>query len=265
MLDSLPVAWKLLILGSIQGVSEFLPISSDGHLVLANHFLGLEQDQLGTAVWLHLGTLAATCVVYWREVLQILRGDWRLALAVFIAMIPAGIVGLSFRSFFEAAFASVIATGGFLCLTGAALVLGELVFRWRGQQREAITLGDAVWVGIAQALAILPGVSRSGMTISAGIACGMRRDRAATFSFLLAIPTVGGAVLVEGYQTVRQGGTAIDPQWLLLGIVSSFVVGFIALRGLLAMLRRFPMYGFAIYCVLLGSSVVLYELVPGMH
>jgi undecaprenyl-diphosphatase len=247
---------KILVLGAIQGVTEFLPVSSDGHLVLAQHLLGFTDDELALAVWLHLGTLAATMAVYWRPFVRILYGDWRLGSAILVAMIPAGVIGITCRSFFDEMFSSVDAVGFFFWITAAALFLGEWLFRGESVDREQVTLRDATIVGLAQALAILPGVSRSGLTISAGLACGLRREAAARFSFLLAIPTVAGAVLIQGIETMQHGMPAYDPFWLAAGVLVSFAVGLGSLNVLLALLRRFRMHAFGVYCLVLGAVVV---------
>ncbi len=247
---------KILALGALQGVTEFLPVSSDGHLVLAQHLFGLTEDELALAVWLHLGTLAATLVVYWRQVMQIVSGDWKLGSAVLVALIPAGVVGITCRSFFADMFSSVAAVGFFLWITAAALFLGEWLFRGNFVEREQVTLWDATIVGLAQVLAILPGVSRSGLTISAGLVCGLGRETAARFSFLLAIPTVAGAVLVQGIDTMQHGMPAYDPLWLAAGVFASFVVGLASLKALLALLRRYRLYAFAVYCLVVGGVVV---------
>jgi undecaprenyl-diphosphatase len=256
-----PLGWKVIILGIVQGVSEFLPISSDGHLLLAEHAFGISQNQLSLVIWLHLGTLAATCLVYWRELRDILRGDWWTALLLVMAMLPAAAFGLTCKSMLEEKFYHIEALGYFFWVTALALFLGERIFRTNGIERETISVTDALVIGIAQALAILPGVSRSGMTIAAGLACGLRRPAAARFSFLLSIPAVGGAVLLEGYETVLQDNSSLDPWPIAVGVITSFVAGLIALRWLLWLLRRYPMHGFAIYCTLLGAAVFVWGVV----
>ena len=250
--------WQMVLLGAVQGLAEFLPISSSGHLVLVSHLIGIQTGQLETTIWLHFGTLGATCVVYRRDLWRLLRGNWKLAWTLGIALVPAGVVGLAWHDFFEQVFSNLTLVGFFFWLTAVALFLGERMFRtWPTGRREVRTI-DALWIGAAQAVALLPGTSRSGLTISAGLACGIRREAAARFSFLLSIPTVAGSVFVEfisGYGQADGSGGA-EGFSVLAGVFTSFVVGWIALEGLIALLRRYPMYVFAIYCLLLGAAVL---------
>ena len=252
--------YQVILLGVVQGIAEFLPISSSGHLVLAGALLGFEGDRLGMVIWLHVGTLGATCAVYRREIFCLLRGDWQLAFSIAIALVPGGVLGLTLGSKLESVFESLISVSLLLWVTATTLVVGEWLFLARDASREQVRPKEAVWIGIAQATALLPGISRSGVTIAAGLACGIRREAAARFSFLLAIPTVGGAALVEWIRTVQHGEITMDFPTVLVGILASFVAGVLALNVLIALLRRYPMYVFSVYCFLVGGFVLMSEM-----
>jgi undecaprenyl-diphosphatase len=256
-----PELVSLLALAVIQGVSEFLPISSDGHLVLAQHFMGLTGPHLAIDVALHLGTLAAVGVVFWRDLLGLLRharseGGRELALLV-LGSLPLAIVGLGFRDQIESLFSSGRAAALGLLGTAGFLWVGErarrLSLRRPRAEARALDWRDAVWIGSAQALAILPGVSRSGTTIATALARGTEATAAARFSFLLSVPAVSGAVLLEVPQLVRSGGFGPELAWAVL---LTFVVGVVALRFLLAFLGRGAFRWCALYCVTVGGAAL---------
>ncbi len=261
---------QLTILGLIQGLTEFLPISSSGHLVLVGRIVGLGASaSLHTTIWLHMGTLAATCLVYRSELWRMVRADWRLMAGVLLAMVPAAVVGTQFGSYFDRLFAaprlSVQVTAAMLIATGLAMTVGERISNRWSEQATRVTWWQALAIGFAQALAILPGSSRSGMTIAAGLIGGLQRRAAADFSFLLSVPTVGGAVLVDAAGLLQDSGSlastsAVPPAAILLGTTVSFVTGLVALKWFLHVLRRWPLYTFASYCCALGALILLLEL-----
>lgn len=244
----------MLVLALIQGISEFLPISSDGHLTLAQQVMGLEGPHLGIDVALHLGTLGSVLVVFRRDLVvmlrEMLRGDRREPLLIVLASIPAAVVGLGLKKFIEPLFDSGRAAALGLLGTALALWIGE-----RARRRmipgagHAVGWRDALWIGSAQALAILPGISRSGTTIATALVRGTNATQAARFSFLLSIPAVGGAVLLEVPELVRDGQFSRE---LALAVVASFVIGVGALRFLLTFLGRGAFRWCAIYCCVLG-------------
>lgn len=252
----------LLTLALLQGVSEFLPISSDGHLVLAQHFMGVAGPQLAIDVALHLGTLAAVVAVFWRPLVEVLaqawRGERRELFLLFLGSLPAAIVGLALRKEIEPLFGSGRAAALGLLGTAVFLFLGERARRRsvaEAQSGRALGWADALLIGSAQALAILPGVSRSGTTIATAVARGVDAGQAARFSFLLSVPAVGGAVLLEVPELVRAGGFGTE---LALAVLASFVVGVFALRFLLAFLGRGAFGWCAAYCLALGTTALLW-------
>ena len=258
--------WQGILLGLVQGLTEFLPVSSDGHLAVIGHVAGVRTPGVFVEVALHLATLGSILVVYggrfWRLALDVLRRQpeaLRYAGLLIIGMIPAGFVGIFLKHLIERAFESLWAAGiGFL-VTGACL----WSTRRKGPQGAAQpTPGGAVIIGLAQAFAPLPGVSRSGTTISSGLWVGLGAVAAADFSFLMAIPLIAGAGLVEArHASVDIAQVGAVP--LLVGCIVAFLSGVFAIRFLVAMLRRGRFYAFAPYCFAVGLFTLAYALWHG--
>ena len=255
-----PGLWSLLVLAVVQGVTEFLPVSSDGHLVLVQTWLASGGPHLAIDVALHIGTLAAVLVVYRRELSALLRelgaGSARELGLLALASLPLAIVGLAWKHQIEELFESGRAAAIGLFVSAGFLLFGERARRRhaRGPAGRALGWREALWIGGFQALAPLPGVSRSGTTIATALVLGIPSERAARFSFLLSIPAVGGAVLLEVPELVREGG--FGPE-LLLAVLLTFVVGVAALRFLLSFLGRGAFLWCAFYCLALGTGALL--------
>lgn len=250
-----------IVLGIIQGIAEFLPISSDGHLVIAGRLLGIRDDNIGMTVALHIGTLASILVVYRRDVLPALKNA-RLVAAVVAATIPLVFVGLFLKDAISETFDSPLIAGFGLLLT--ALVVGLMPRVERG----ALTLSDVTWkqgliVGLFQTIAVLPGVSRSGTTIFGGLTTGLQRQAAANFSFYIAVPAIAGAAVLHGKDLLESGGGGLAPGPTLVGVLTSFVVGVLALKLLLGLVSRGKLHWFAVYCALLGTGVIVWQLTSG--
>jgi undecaprenyl-diphosphatase len=253
----------LLLLALVQGVAEFLPISSSGHLIVLGNWLGGSEGALpdlnDVNIVLHLGTLGSIVVFYWRRVLKLLTDDRRVIWLMFIGTLPAVVVGLPLKLMFEHLLESPLVAGLLFPVTGLVLLWtlrlpqGELDYRkmsWR----------DALFIGGCQAVAILPGLSRSGSTIAAGLARGLNRASAATFSFLLAIPAILGAGVLEGIDLLKDGKSVSVPiDQLLIGAAVSFVVGLGAIWLLNRWLQTGKLAIFAWYCILLGVVVVTWR------
>ena len=254
--ESAPGPWSLLVLAVVQGVTEFLPVSSDGHLVLLQSWLGLSGDNLAIDVALHIGTLAAVLLVYRRDLVDLTRRlfarDVRQLGLLALASVPLVIVGIGLKDVIESLFESGRAAALGLLVTAGFLIAGERARRAHLAAGTLHALGwrDALWIGCAQALAPLPGVSRSGTSIATGLMRGVATVEAARFSFLLSIPAVAGAVLLEVPDLVRSGGFGGE---LLLAILVSFVVGVAALRFLISFLGRGAFGWCALYCIVLGT------------
>jgi undecaprenyl-diphosphatase len=260
LLGAAPELAALLVLALIQGISEFLPISSDGHLVLAQHLMGFAGPHLAVDVALHLGTLGAVLVVFRRDVAELVArlwtGDRRMLGLIALGTLPAAAAGLGFQDDVARLFQSGRAAALGLLVTAGFLWAGERARRAVGTEHARGELGwrDALWIGSAQALALLPGVSRSGSTIATAFLRGVEPDAAARFSFLLSIPAVTGAVVLEVPALVRDGGFGLP---LALAVLASFAVGVAALRFLLSFLGRGAFRWCALYCALAGAVALV--------
>ena len=261
---------EAIVLGILQGLTEFLPVSSSGHLVLMQHFLGIKESQVFFDVMLHFGTLGAVIIVYHQLIGALVRsgfstfvqGDFyrhplrtigktphlRLIWFLLLGSIPTGLIAVLFKDSLEAIFGKPIVVACMLIITGIILQLSRL-----GQKRPRAEAPLRVWhtplIGIAQGLAITPGISRSGSTISISLLLGLSPQVAAQYSFLLSIPAILGAVIIKLKDV---GEITIAPAVIVAGILTSFIVGYIALRLLLAMLNRGKFSIFSYYCFALG-------------
>jgi undecaprenyl-diphosphatase len=247
--------WQAVVLGVVQGLTEFLPVSSSGHLVLAERLLGVTTPGVFVEVALHVATLGSVLVVFGSRVLELGTGlvsgrpgqrtyVWLLALAT----VPAAVLGVLFNDLVERAFDS-------LALVGVAfLVTGTLLWTTRGRSGtgEAPSTGGAVGIGLLQALAILPGVSRSGATVTGALWSGLSPQRAAEFSFLMAIPTIAGAAALEAPDALA-AADAVGVAPLVVACVAALASGVWAIRFLLALLRRGRFHAFAPYCWAVGA------------
>ncbi|MEE8466921.1 MAG: undecaprenyl-diphosphate phosphatase [Planctomycetota bacterium] len=275
-------AAAVLLLAVIQGLTEFLPVSSSGHLVLARISMDLRDAGLALDVALHLGTLVAVVWAYRSELFQILvevrGGNTRMVLWLALATVPIGVVGLSVRHLIERAAQNSVVAGTGLLVTAAVLLLGErsrYAAEGTSAQDSSASQGsvpgagqgptygrpswaDAIWLGLAQALAVVPGISRSGTTVAVGLMRKQSSEQAARLSFLMSIPAVAGAALVELPGAAREGIEGLSGGLVLTAIALSAFVGWAALRTLLLVLRRGALRWFAGYCALLGSAALLF-------
>ena len=261
---------QALILGIVQGLTEFLPISSSGHLVIVPWLLGWPAPGLLFDTVLHLGTLVAVLLYFRSDIVSLLL-SWvksltsrslsdplaRLAWLIVVASVPASLAGVLFKGIFESAFSSPALAGTLLLCTAVILVLAEEVARRRDRVVELGWWG-AVAVGVAQAFAIFPGISRSGATIAVGLTLGLKRAEAARFSFLLAVPVVlgaGGSQLLDLARHPAPDGSA-QPSLILLGFLAAAVSGYLAIGFLMRYLRSRSLYLFAGYTALIGVLAI---------
>ena len=262
-------------LGVLQGATEFLPVSSSGHLVLVPWLLGWHAPGLAFDAVVHWGTAVAVVVYFWRDWVALVQAVFRslrerslvgqnarLAWFILLGTMPAALIGYLLEDFFEGMFARPLAAAGFLLVTAALLAASERLGR-RERDLDALVWPDALLVGLAQALAILPGVSRSGATIAAGLARGLRREPAARFSFLLATPIILGAGLLKVVGLAQTGGLAAQGPTLVVGFVTAGIVGFGCIHFLLRYLQRHRLYPFAVYCAIAGVACLLVALMRG--
>ncbi len=248
--------------GVVQGLTEFLPVSSSGHLVLIHSLLG--SSSVATIffdVCLHAATVAAVLLYFRRDILQLVRErNRRWLFCLTVGTIPAVIAALLFRSEISAFFASPRKTAAMLIVTAVVLFLGQLSL-WKkksGARSANPTFIRALAVGLAQACALIPGISRSGMTISTGLVSGMKIREAFRFSFLLSIPIVAAAAVYEMFSCGFSGGTSGEFVYYAIGMVSAFITGLLSLRLLWWIMKRRNMFVFSIYCVLLGAGILLF-------
>jgi undecaprenyl-diphosphatase len=254
---------EIIALAVVQGIAEFLPISSSGHLVVVADLFeqcGYAMHQTVTVnIVLHVGTLGAILVFYWRRIGRLLGQDRRVIRLLLVGTLPAVAVGLPVRYVWGAALGNTLLTGCMFLLTGFLLV-------WTARLRPGAVncreLGyrQALLIGAFQALAVLPGVSRSGATIATALGCGLKRDEAAAFSFLLAIPAIGGAGVLEIGGLFRTPANGTSPALLVLGAALSFAVGLASLTWLVCWLEKGRLHRFAWWVFPLGLGVILWKL-----
>lgn len=270
------VTFQALVMGIVQGLTEFLPISSSGHLILVPTILGWHDPFIGSlqfSVMLHMGTLLALLVYFWRDWLALVPAgvatvrdrstagdpDRRVAVFIVVATVPAALVGLLFNDFIEQNVrqAGVVAV---MLVVGAAILW--LADRWGPKLRRIEALGNAraFGIGIAQAFALIPGISRSGISIAAGLFAGLDRESAARFSFLMAAPVIAGAGIFEARKMIAAGIPSSDVVPLIVGFVAAAVAGFLAIAFLLRYLRTNTMAIFVIYRLVLAALVFVYLL-----
>lgn len=257
--------WDSIILGIVQGLTEFLPISSSGHLVISERILGLTMPGISFEVWLHLGTLIAVLVYFFRHIIQLLTalapgGGEDIAYrrttiwAIVIGTLPAVAVGLLLKSTIEEAFSSPVFASSMLLVTGVFLLLSALA----KNKKLGVTIPRGLVIGVAQACAIMPGISRSGSTITTAMFLGMKPSEAAEFSFLLAIPAIGGAFLLDILSTGGDLFAGGDLMLYIVGTVVSFIFGLLSIHYLLKIVKKGSFYFFGFYCLAAGIVSLIY-------
>lgn len=258
--------FEALVLGLIQGLTEYLPVSSSGHIAIVSHFFNLDdgESNLAFTVAVHVATVLSTFVILWKEIKWIISGlfkgreEQKYALNIIVSMIPVGIVGVFFKDYVEEIFGSgLLIVGAMLLLTAALLTFS---FYAKPRQKENISLKDAFIIGIAQALAVMPGLSRSGSTIATGLLLGNNKAKLAQFSFLMVIPPILGEALLDTKKMI-DGGVAsvfndISVAALVIGFVAAFITGCIACKWMIDIVRKGKLIYFAIYCAVVGAVLL---------
>ncbi len=264
---------QAIVLGIVQGLTEFLPVSSSGHLLLGQYFLGLDQDRFGLSfdVALHMGTLVAVVSYFWRDLLRMAfaffrsfshrdlanDADQRMAYLIIAATVPAAVIGYFLEGFFEgpAVRSPWVVVFNFV-LIGVLFIVGEVVGK-RTRRASKLGFGEAVGIGFAQAAALVPGVSRSGGTITLGLFLGLRREEAARFSFLMSVPIIAGAGSLKVGEVILQGMDAAQAFLFAVGFVTSAAVGYVTIRFLLNYLTNHSLRAFAFYRFGVAAVVTL--------
>lgn len=262
---------EAIILGIVQGLTEYLPVSSSGHLVIASEILGIESEQnLTFTVAVHVATVLSTLVILWKEIVWIFKGlfkfemndETRYALNIVVSMIPVGIVGVFFKDEVEAIFGSGLFIVGLMLLLTAALLIFSYVYK--PKQKENISLRDAFIIGISQAIAVMPGLSRSGTTIATGLLLGNSKEKLAQFSFLMVIPPILGEALLDIIKAVSGEAEAVAGSLpmasLAAGFIAAFVSGCLACKFMIGVVRKGKLIYFGIYCAIVGAITLIYSL-----
>lgn len=263
---------QAIVLGVVQGLTEFLPVSSSGHLLLGQYFFGLDQDRFGLSfdVALHMGTLVAVVSYFWRDLLRMAIAffgsftdrspasdpDARMAYLIIASTVPAALIGFLFEDFFEGTVRSPWVVVFNFVLVGVLFIAGEVVGR-RNRRASRLGFGEAVGIGFAQAAALVPGVSRSGATITLGLFLGLRREEAARFSFLMSVPIIAGAGGLEVGEVISRGMDAAQTLLFVVGFVTSAAVGYVTIRFLLNYLTNHSLRAFAFYRFGVAAVVAL--------
>lgn len=262
------MSWiEALLLGFLQGLTEYLPVSSSGHLAIGAALFGIEgEDNLTFTIVVHVATVLSTLVILWKEIDWIFRGVFKFRLNeetkyvfnILVSMIPIGIVGLFFKDYVENIFGSGLMVVGCMLLLTAALL--AFSYYAKPRVREKITLRDAFIIGLAQACAVMPGLSRSGSTIATGLLLGVDKAKLAQFSFIMVIPPILGEALLDGMKMVEEttsGVSEISLTALIVGFLAAFISGCIACKWMINIVKKGKLIYFAIYCAIAGIATLL--------
>ncbi|MFW6237940.1 MAG: undecaprenyl-diphosphate phosphatase [Halanaerobiales bacterium] len=250
---------KAIVLGCIQGLTEFLPVSSSGHLVIFQTLLGLDPGQLTLNVFLHLGTLVPVFIIFRhdiRDILLLKKEKRYLGLLILVGTTPAVFLGIIIKSYFSRIFASTVTAGNMLLVTGSLLFLAEKIPESKRKLTSFKPL-NAIIVGLFQALAIMPGISRSGSTIVGALFQKLNREDAARFSFLLAIPVIFGAGAMETGDVISRGTGDVSLLAIVIGTIMAALSGYLAIKYLLHILKQGSLIIFSIYCWTLGTIILI--------
>ncbi len=270
--------FQALLMGLLQGLTEYLPVSSSGHLTIASTLFGIDgEENMLFTIMVHVATVLSTIVILGGEIWKIIKGmfgplnagakglnclnpDQRYVLNILVSMIPIGIVGVFFKDQVEAIFGSGMTIVG-ICLLVTALLL-TFSYYARPRERESISLGHAFIIGLAQAIAVLPGLSRSGSTIATGLMLGEKKSNMAQFSFLMVIPPILGEALLDVLKMVKGESLGAEIGWmpLTVGFLAAFISGCVACKWMISIVKKGKLIYFAYYCAIAGVISLLYGL-----
>lgn len=261
------MSWfEALILGILQGMTEYLPVSSSGHLAIGSALFGIQgEENLTFTVVVHIATVLSTLVILWKEIDWIFRGlfKWKMndetkyVINILVSMIPIGIVGVFFKDYVEEIFGSgLLIVGCMLLLTAVLLAFSYYA---KPRQKEKISLRDAFIIGLAQACAVMPGLSRSGSTIATGLILGNKKETLAQFSFLMVIPPILGEALLSGMEIVKNASAAnaeISMGALIIGFLAAFISGCVACKWMINIVKKGKLIWFGVYCAIAGVITI---------
>ena len=257
-------------MGLLQGLTEYLPVSSSGHLAIASYLFGIDgEENLTFTIAVHVATVLSTLVILWKEIVWLLKGlvdtkspllspERKYILAIIVSMIPVGIVGVFFKDYVEEVFGSgLLIVGCMLILTAALLTMSYYA---RPRQKEDIGLWHAFVIGLAQAVAVMPGLSRSGTTIATGLLLGDKKEKVAQFSFLMVIPPILGEALLDILKAMKHGTEAatgdLSLTALAIGFLAAFISGCLACKWMIALVKNGKLVYFGIYCAIVGCILL---------
>lgn len=267
---------EAIILGIFQGITEFLPISSSGHLVLLQNLFGIEEDTIFFTVMLHFGTLLSIFIIYFKDIINIVieffkmihdiiqkrqlnLNEYRiLAIMIIIGSIPTGLMGIFLKDYFEGLYNSLFAIGISFIITGFILFITEKIATGKKNVKDLRVI-DAIIIGVFQGMAITPGISRSGSTIVGGLLRGFNKKLATKFSFLLALPAIFGATLLNFVEVLSSENYLTLSTPLVIGTTLSAITGIAAIKLLIKLLERGKLYYFSFYLWILGAIVIIYS------
>nr|AIF26880.1 putative UDP-diphosphatase [uncultured bacterium fosmid pJB135F11] len=265
---------QAFLLGLLQGLTEYLPVSSSGHLTVASYLFGVDgESNLSFTIAVHVATVLSTLVILWKEIVWLLRGifdmkaplwneERKYALAILVSMIPVGIVGVFFKDYVEEIFGSGLLVVG-ICLIVTACLL-TFSYYAHPRQKETIGVKDAFLIGVAQAVAVLPGLSRSGSTIATGLLLGNNKAKLAQFSFLMVIPPILGEALLDILDAMKEPAVAevsgISTSALAVGFIAAFLSGCAACKWMIDIVKKGKLIYFGAYCLVVGALLVVASL-----
>lgn len=262
---------EALVLGLLQGLTEYLPVSSSGHLTIGSTIFGMTgEESLSFTILVHVATVLSTLVILWKEIVWLLKGlfqfrwnnETKYVVNILISMIPVGIVGLFFKDAVEEIFASGLLIVGIMLLVTASLL--AFAYYAKPRQKETISKKDAFIIGLAQACAVMPGLSRSGSTIATGLILGNKKENLAQFSFLMVIPPILGEALLETLKLMSGAEVAasdIPTSSLVVGFFAAFISGCVACKWMINIVKKGKLVYFAIYCAIVGAITVVCSLI----
>ncbi len=259
--------WQAIVLGAVQGFAEFLPISSSGHLILMQRWLGVTQGGLFFDVMLHVGTLIPVFIVFFKQILDLFKKPFKKIGLLILATVPAGLTGALLSEQVESAFYSGTVLSACLLavtflLTATELFLAEKVSKKRANSLP-LSVNSATLMGVAQALAIAPGLSRSGTVISAGVLSKLEREETASFAFLISIPIILGATLISGYKVVK-GGVVFEPLPIVFGVLTASLTGYIAIKTMLEVIKKANYKWFSLYLLVMACASIVSKIAFGV-
>lgn len=262
---------EALVLGLLQGLTEYLPVSSSGHLTIGSTLFGMTgEESLSFTILVHVATVLSTLVILWKEIVWLLKGlfqfrwnnETKYVVNILISMIPVGIVGLFFKDAVEEIFGSGLLIVGIMLLVTACLL--AFAYYAKPRQKETISKKDAFIIGLAQACAVMPGLSRSGSTIATGLILGNKKENLAQFSFLMVIPPILGEALLETLKLMSGAEVAasdIPTSSLVIGFFAAFISGCVACKWMINIVKKGKLVYFAIYCAIVGAITVVCSLI----